>query len=287
MELDLFAREIIKEETIDPYGLLPSGDHSSLACIPANAENQARLRVKEEGLLAGMNPVKAIFHEVDPRLSIEDHLHDGNHLEPGDIAFSVYGKARSILTAERSVLNIMQRMSGVATVTDQYVRALEGTGVNILDTRKTIPGLRLLDKEAVRIGGGTNHRMGLYDMILLKDNHVDYAGGITQAIKATKTYLETKGFDLEIELEVRSFKELQEALEEGGIDRVMLDNFDPSDISEAVNMINGRFKIEVSGGITIDTIRKYAVKGVDFISVGAITHSARGLDMSLKADVER
>ncbi|PSR05623.1 MAG: nicotinate-nucleotide diphosphorylase (carboxylating) [Bacteroidetes bacterium SW_11_45_7] len=287
MDLEALAKYIIQEDTVDPKGYLPPGDHSSLACIPEDAINQARLRIKEAGFLAGTHAAKAIFNQVDPQLSITDHLADGTYVEPGDIAFTVSGKARSILTAERSVLNIMQRMSGIASVTAQYAQALEGTGVRVLDTRKTIPGLRMLDKEAVRIGGGTNHRLGLYDMILLKDNHVDYAGGIANAIRATKSYLDNKELDLEIELEVRSFIELQEALDEGGIHRVMLDNFDPSDIAEAVNMVNGRFTIEVSGGITLATIRSYALKGVDYISVGAITHSARGLDMSLKADVER
>lgn len=287
MDLEALARDIIQEDTVDPKGHLISGDHSSLACIPESANNQARLRIKEAGFVAGTHAAEAIFHEVDPDLAITNHLGDGTYVEPGDIAFTVSGKARSILTAERSVLNIMQRMSGIASVTAQYVKALEGTGVDVLDTRKTIPGLRLLDKEAVRIGGGTNHRLGLYDMVLLKDNHVDYAGGIANAISATKSYLEQKQLDLEIELEVRSFIELQQAIDEGGIHRVMLDNFDPSDIAEAVRMVNGRFTIEVSGGITLSTIRSYAVDGVDYISVGAITHSARGLDMSLKADVKR
>ena len=257
-------------------------DHTTLCCIPADEQGKSKLLVKEEGILAGVEIAKKVFAKFDPELKMEIFINDGTHVKPGDVAFIVPGKIQSLLQTERLMLNIMQRMSGIATVTNKYVKKLEGTNTRVLDTRKTTPGLRMLEKAAVKIGGGCNHRIGLFDMILLKDNHVDFAGGIEKAVTKAKEYCKEKGKDLKIELEVRNFDELDQALAVG-VDRVMLDNFSPADTRKAVEIIGGRVETESSGGITFDTLRDYAECGVDFISVGALTHSVKGLDMSFKA----
>lgn len=259
------------------------GDHTTLCCIPPEETGKSRLIIKEDGVLAGVDMAKRIFAYFDPSLKMEIFINDGTEVKKGDIAFTIEGKIQSILQTERLVLNVMQRMSGIATTTRHYVKALEGTHTRVLDTRKTTPGMRILEKEAVRIGGGVNHRIGLFDMILLKDNHVDFAGGIEQAITRAQDYLKEKGKNLKIEIEVRNFYELEEALRIGGIDRIMLDNFNTDDTREAVRRIAGRYETESSGGITFDTLRSYAECGVDYISVGALTHSVKSLDMSLKA----
>ena len=259
------------------------GDHTTLCCIPETEVGSSKLLIKEDGILAGVEVAIGVFNKLDSDLNIEVFKNDGAHVKMGDIAFTVNGKVQSILQAERIVLNIMQRMSGIATITNKYVKLLEGTSAKVLDTRKTTPGMRLLEKQAVKIGGGVNHRIGLFDMILLKDNHVDFAGGIQNAIKRAKQYLADNNKDLKIEIEVRSLDELKEALRVGGIDRIMLDNFSPQKTHEAVEIVNGKVELESSGGINIDTIREYALTGVDFISVGALTHSVMSLDMSLKA----
>jgi nicotinate-nucleotide pyrophosphorylase (carboxylating) len=259
------------------------GDHTTLCCIPPEARGKSRLIVKEDGVLAGMAMAQRIFRHFDPDLQMDVFIPDGTEVKKGDIAFTVEGKVQSILQTERLVLNVMQRMSGIATTTRRYVNALEGTNTRVLDTRKTTPGMRIMEKEAVRIGGGVNHRIGLFDMILLKDNHVDFAGGIEQAITRARNYLNEKGKVLKIEIEVRNFDELDEALRVGGMNRIMLDNFNTSDTREAVRRIDGRYETESSGGITFDSLRDYAECGVDYISVGALTHSVKSLDMSLKA----
>ncbi|MGI5974230.1 MAG: carboxylating nicotinate-nucleotide diphosphorylase [Paludibacter sp.] len=259
------------------------GDHTTLSSIPETAVGKSQLIIKEDGILAGVEIARRIFYAFDPELKMTVFIPDGSAVKVGDIAFVVEGKVHSLLQTERLMLNIMQRMSGVATRTHQYVKALEGTGTRVLDTRKTTPGLRLLEKEAVRIGGGVNHRIGLYDMILLKDNHVDFAGGIKNAIARAREYLQAKGKNLQIEIEVRNFDELSQVLEVGGVDRIMLDNFSPEDTRKAVEIIDGRYEIESSGGITLDNLRTYAECGVDYISVGALTHSVKSLDMSFKA----
>jgi len=259
------------------------GDHTTLCCIPEDAEGAQKLLVKEEGILAGVEVAKRIFRRFDLGLQVEQLLNDGDHVKPGDIAFIVRGSVRSLLQTERLMLNVMQRMSGIATVTARYMKELEGTGCKVLDTRKTTPGMRILEKEAVRIGGGMNHRIGLFDMILLKDNHVDFAGGIKAALDRSHAYLKEKGMNLKIEIEVRNFDELQQALDHGGADRIMLDNFSVADTRKAVEIINHRCEVESSGGITLATIRQYALCGVDFISVGALTHSVKSLDLSFKA----
>ena len=259
------------------------GDHTTLSSIPAEAQGKVQLIVKENGVLAGVEIAQHIFHAFDKDLQITVFIQDGAEVKVGDIAFTVEGKVQSLLQTERLVLNIMQRMSGIATTTRRYARKLEGTKTRVLDTRKTTPGMRMIEKEAVKIGGGVNHRIGLFDMILLKDNHVDFAGGISQAIKGAQQYCKEKGKDLKIEIEVRNFDELQEAIATGGIDRIMLDNFNTTDTRKAVEIINGRYETESSGGITFDTLRDYAECGVDYISVGALTHSVKSLDMSLKA----
>jgi nicotinate-nucleotide pyrophosphorylase (carboxylating) len=243
------------------------------------------LLIKEEGIFAGVEIAKQVFHRFDPTMEIEVYIEDGAHVKPGDIVMSVKGKEQSLLQTERLMLNILQRMSGIATMTHKYQQALidAGTKTRVLDTRKTTPGMRMLEKEAVKIGGGMNHRIGLFDMILLKDNHVDFAGGIANAIRRAQAYLKEKGKNLKIEIEVRSFDELNEALATGGIDRIMLDNFSPADTRRAVEIIGGRVEVESSGGITYDTLREYAECGVDVISVGALTHSVKSLDMSFKA----
>ena len=259
------------------------GDHTTLSSIPATAMGKQKLLIKEAGVLAGIEIAKGVFHRFDPELKVEVFIQDGSQVKPGDVAMIVTGKVQSLLQTERLMLNVMQRMSGIATMTRKYVNALQGTKTRVLDTRKTTPGLRMLEKAAVKIGGGVNHRIGLFDMILLKDNHVDFAGGITAAIEGAQKYCKEKGKDLKIELEVRNFEELLEALDHGGVDRIMLDNFTTEDTKKAVEMINGQCEIESSGGITFDTLRSYAECGVDFISVGALTHSVKGLDMSFKA----
>ena len=259
------------------------GDHTTLCCIPADEMGRSKLLVKEEGILAGVDVARRVFTAFDPSLEMEVFIEDGAHVKPGDVAFVVSGRVQSLLQTERIMLNIMQRMSGIATVTHEYMARLEGLHTRVLDTRKTTPGMRILEKEAVRIGGGVNHRIGLFDMILLKDNHVEIAGGIEAAITRCHRYLEEKGKNLKIEIEVRNLNELGEVLRVGGVDRIMLDNFTPELTREAVKLIAGRYETESSGGITIDTIRDYAECGVDFVSVGALTHSVKGLDMSFKA----
>lgn len=259
------------------------GDHTTLCCIPEDAMGKSHLLIKEDGILAGIEVAKEVFRRFDPEMQVEVLMQDGARVKKGDVAMIVTGRIRSLLQTERLMLNIMQRMSGIATMTDKYVRRLEGTRTRVLDTRKTTPGMRMLEKQAVKIGGGCNHRIGLFDMILLKDNHVDFAGGISNAINRCHDYLKAKGLDLKIEIEVRNFNELQQVLDCGGVDRIMLDNFSVTDTRKAVDIVAGRYEIESSGGITFDTIRDYAECGVDFISVGALTHSVKGLDMSFKA----
>lgn len=262
---------------------LGDGDHSALACIPADAMGSAKLLVKEPGILAGVELAERIFKAVDPRFELEVFLKDGATIAYGEVAFVVRGPSQKLLSAERLVLNFMQRLSGVATQTNQYVRAIEGTNAKVLDTRKTTPGLRYLEKWAVTMGGGYNHRIGLFDMIMLKDNHIDFAGGIAQAIDKTKDYLKRTGRDLKIEVETRNLDEVRQVLSIGGIHRIMLDNFTTAQTREAVALIDGKFEIESSGGITLESIRSYAECGVDYISVGALTHSVKSLDLSLKA----
>lgn len=259
------------------------GDHTTLSCIPATAMGKSKLLIKEEGVLAGIEVAKEIFNRFDPELKVEVFINDGAEVKLGDVAMIVSGKVQSLLQTERLMLNVMQRMSGIATTTRKYVKRLEGTKTRVLDTRKTTPGMRMLEKEAVKIGGGVNHRIGLFDMILLKDNHVDFAGGIDKAVNRAKEYCKEKGKDLKIEIEVRNFDEINQVLALGGVDRIMLDNFNIENTCKAVELIGGRFEIESSGGITFDTLRDYAECGVDFISVGALTHSVKGLDMSFKA----
>ena len=277
-----------KDELIDDLLTLAfaedvgDGDHTTLSTIPADERGVQRLIVKEEGILAGVEIARKVFEKFDPELKMTVYINDGTHVKPGDIAFEVEGSVRSLLQTERVMLNIMQRMSGIATQTAKYQQRLEGLKTKVLDTRKTTPGMRMLEKEAVRIGGGCNHRIGLFDMILIKDNHVDFAGGIKQAVEASRKYCAEKGKDLKIEVEVRNEDEIRQALAEN-VDRIMLDNFTPERTRKAVELINGQTEIESSGGITLDTLRDYGECGVDFISVGALTHSVKGLDMSFKA----
>lgn len=259
------------------------GDHTTLCCIPEDAMGKSHLLIKEDGILAGVEVAKRVFAKFDPTMQVEVLINDGTPVKKGDIAMVVTAKVRSLLQTERLMLNIMQRMSSIATMTNKYVERLKGTKTHVLDTRKTTPGLRMLEKQAVKIGGGMNHRIGLFDMILLKDNHIDFCGGITNAITRCHEYLKEKGLDLKIEIEVRNFDELAEAMNCGGINRIMLDNFSVADTKKAVDIVGGKFETESSGGITFDTIRDYAECGVDFISVGALTHSVKGLDMSFKA----
>ena len=259
------------------------GDHTSLSTIPQGQQGRAKLLVKDTGILAGVLVALEIFKIVDPALTIEVLIHDGEPVSPGDIAFYVDGSVHSILIAERLVLNTMQRMSGIATTTNKVVKLLEGTKTKVLDTRKTTPGMRYLEKLAVKIGGGVNHRFGLYDMILIKDNHVDYAGGTAKAIEAAKSYLKTQNLDIPIEIEVRNIAEITEVLKSSGVDRILLDNFTFEKLKEAVTLINKRFITEASGGITEDNVLEYAQCGVDYVSMGALTHSVKSLDMSLKA----
>lgn len=260
------------------------GDHTTLCCIPEDEMGKSHLLVKEEGILAGVDIALKVFKKFDPELKVKVFINDGAHVKPGDIAFEVEGRVRSLLQTERLMLNIMQRMSGIATTTAKYMAELKGLKTKVLDTRKTTPGMRMLEKEAVKIGGGMNHRIGLFDMILLKDNHVDFAGGIKNAITKAQQYIvDNKKDGMKIEIEVRNFDELQQVLEIGGVDRIMLDNFSIENTKKAVEMIGGRFETESSGGITFSTLRAYGECGVDYISVGALTHSVKGLDMSFKA----
>ncbi len=259
------------------------GDHTTLSCIPDDAMGKSKLLIKEEGILAGVEMAKEIFNHFDPEMKVDVFIQDGAHVLPGDVVMIVEGKVQSLLQTERLMLNMMQRMSGIATNTNRYVQELAGTKTQVLDTRKTAPGLRVIEKEAVRIGGGVNHRIGLFDMILLKDNHIDFAGGIEQAIQRAQEYCKAHHKDLKIEIEVRDFEELNQVLKMGGVNRILLDNFTPNNTRKAVELIAGRFETESSGGITFETLRSYAECGVDYISVGALTHSVKGLDMSFKA----
>ncbi len=280
LSVDQLEEKLIELAFAEDIG---DGDHTTLCCIPEDAMGKSHLLVKEDGIIAGIELAKKVFDKFDPTMKMEVFIEDGTPVKKGDIAFEVTGKIRSLLQTERLMLNIMQRMSGIATMTHKYVERVAGTNCHILDTRKTTPGLRMIEKQAVKIGGGMNHRIGLFDMILLKDNHVDFAGGIENAIDRCHAYLKEKGLDLKIEIEVRNFDELDRVLKKGGVDRVMLDNFSVPDTKKAVDIINHRLEVESSGGITYDTIRDYAEQGVDFISVGALTHSVKGLDMSFKA----
>jgi len=275
-----FVDELIELAIKEDLG---DGDHTSLCCIPAEEQGRMRLLCKQEGVIAGIEIAEIVLHRLDPEMQFEQLLEDGTRVKPGDVAFYVSGRLRSLLQAERILLNIMQRMSGVATQTAFYVKHLEGLHTKVLDTRKTTPGMRVLDKMAVKIGGGENHRIGLFDMILLKDNHIDFAGGIRQAVEGAKKYLAERGKNIPIECEVRSLEDIDEVFAAGGVDRIMFDNFTPEMTRQAVEKVAGRCQTESSGGITLETMRDYAACGVDFISVGALTHQIRSLDMSLKA----
>lgn len=277
-EIEKIIKNAIEED-------LGDGDHTSLACIPADAQGKAKLLVKEKGIIAGIELAKVVFHQIDKNLNIEQLLVDGAEVVPGDVAFYVTGSSRSILSAERIVLNFMQRMSGIATSTFQMVEIMDSSTCKLLDTRKTTPGVRVIEKWAVRIGGGENHRMGLYDMIMLKDNHIDFAGGIEKAILRTHDYLKQTGKNLKIEIEARSIKDVEEILRVGGVDRIMLDNFSPELMKTAVDLIAGRFETEASGMINHSTIKLYANTGVDYISSGSLTHQIKSLDLSLKSVV--
>lgn len=279
-EYKTFVEELIELAIREDIG---DGDHTSLASVPESTRGRMRLLVKQPGILAGVEIAEMVFRRLDSDVIFEKVLEDGTHVNPGDVAFYVEGKERTMLQAERIVLNIMQRMTGVATQTAKYVERIAGTGCRVLDTRKTTPGMRVLDKMAVKIGGGENHRIGLFDMILLKDNHIDFCGGVGKAIRQVHAYLAEKGKKLPIEVEVRTMEDIDEALSVGGIDRIMLDNFSVEQTRQAVAKIAGRVEIESSGGITFDTIRDYAECGVDFISVGALTHQIKSVDLSLKA----
>jgi len=276
MNIDDFIRLALEED-------LGDGDHTSLSTIPKGKTGTAELLAKQEGILAGVEVAKKVFQAVDPNTRLEVFIKDGTAIKPGDVVFRVSGKAGSLLSAERLALNFMQRMSGIATYTHSLCTLLDGLHTKLLDTRKTTPNFRYFEKEAVRIGGGVNHRMGLYDMIMIKDNHVDFAGGIGAAIKATRKYLQEKNKNMKIEIEVRNMKELREVMETRGVDRIMLDNFSIAKMKEAVEIVAGKYETEASGMITEATIRKVAETGVDFISVGALTHQVKSLDLSLKA----
>ena len=271
--------EIVKRTLIEDIG---SGDHSSLACINKSILGKMKLLVKEDGVLAGISVAKEVIHQVDPAIKMTQFFNDGDLIKVGDVVFELQGPAQSMLTAERSLLNFMQRMSGIATNTRKYVDAVKGTNTKILDTRKTTPGLRVFEKYAVTVGGAVNHRFGLFDMIMLKDNHIDFAGGIEKAIDTTHEYLKNKNLDLKIEIETRNLDEVKRVVEHGGVNRIMLDNFSPELIQDALKMINGKYETEASGGITLENIKGYALSGVDFISVGALTHHIKSLDLSLK-----
>jgi len=275
-EIDIIIANAIREDVGD-------GDHSSLACIPEDARGSAKLLVKDEGIIAGVDFARQVFEFVDPGLELEIKIEDGNPVKYGDVCFYVSGLSQSILKSERLVLNAMQRMSAIATKTNEYVKLLEGTNTKILDTRKTTPGIRALEKWAVKIGGGENHRFALYDMVMLKDNHIDFCGGITKAIEKTKRYLKERQLDLKIIVEARNLDEIEEILQNEGVYRILIDNFNYEDTERAVKLINGKCLTESSGGITLETARKYAECGVDFISSGALTHSVHNMDLSLKA----
>ena len=279
------SREELIEDLLDLAFAedLGDGDHTTLSTIPADAMGRSRLIIKEDGILAGVEIAEKVLHKVDPTIKMNIMIGDGAEVKKGDIAFTAEGPVRSLLIAERTMLNIMQRMSGVATMTKRYQDELKGLHTKVLDTRKTTPGMRMLEKEAVKMGGGTNHRIGLFDMILIKDNHIDFAGGIEKAIQRADEYCKENGKDLKIEVEVRSLDDIKRVLAHGGVDRVMFDNFTPELTKEAVKLVDGRFETESSGGITLENLRKYGEAGVDFISVGALTHSVKGLDMSFKA----
>ncbi len=278
LDLDFIIKKALEED-------IKEGDHTTLSIIPENATGSARLLVKDTGIMAGIDVAKRVYEIFDPGLEMKIFINDGEQIKNGDIAFEIIGSARSILQTERLVLNILQRMSGIATQTRKYVNAIQGTKAVVLDTRKTSPCLRLLEKMAVRIGGGQNHRFGLYDMIMIKDNHIDFAGSIEEAIDRVHNYLQQKGLDLKIEIEVRNFDELDRVIKKGGVHRIMLDNFTPEQTEQAVKIINGRYEVESSGGITLENIRHYAQAGVDYISVGALTHQIKSLDMSLKKNI--
>lgn len=280
MEVNELTDRLIELAFAEDIG---DGDHTTLCSIPDSAMGKARLLIKEEGVLAGVEVAETVFNKFDPQLHMDIFIRDGSVVKLGDVAFTVEGKVRSLLQTERLVLNLMQRMSGIATTTRKYVNLLHGTKARVLDTRKTTPGMRMLEKQAVKIGGGENHRIGLFDMILLKDNHIDFAGGIENAITRAQAYLKEKNKKLKIEVEVRNLDELHKALAIGGVDRIMLDNFSIENTREAVKIVDGRVEIESSGGITEKTIRSFAECGVDYISVGTLTHSVKSLDMSLKA----
>lgn len=262
---------------------LGDGDHTTLSTIPADAVGKSRLIIKEDGILSGVNIAKMVLDKTDPSIKLEVMIEDGTEVKKGDVAFIAEGPVRSLLIAERTMLNIMQRMSGVATMARKYQNELQGLHTRVLDTRKTTPGMRMLEKEAVKTGGGTNHRIGLFDMILIKDNHIDFAGGLEKAIDRAREYCRSNGKDLKIEVEVRSLDDIRRVIEHGGVDRIMFDNFTPELTREAVELVGGRFETESSGGITLENLRQYGEAGVDFISVGALTHSVKGLDMSFKA----
>lgn len=275
-----FILKAIKTAFTEDIG---DGDHSSLACVPSSAIGRAKLLVKDDGVLAGVEVAKLIFEHYDSKMKFNQFMNDGDVIKVGDIVFEIKGASQSILACERLALNIMQRMSGIATKTAKVVSIIKGTETKLLDTRKTTPNFRIFEKEAVRIGGAHNHRFALYDMIMLKDNHIDYAGGIAQALTKTNNYLKSVKKDLKIEIEVRDFNELGQALKHGGFDRIMLDNFTPKNLSKALEIIDNKFETEASGGITESTIRGYADTGVDYISMGALTHQINSLDLSLKA----
>lgn len=278
-ELDQFITLALHED-------IRTGDYSSLASIDANASGKAKLLVKDEGILCGIDVAKAIIQKVDSNLEMEQLLNEGDTIKYGDIAFYLHGNAIAILSAERLILNCMQRMSGIATQTKKYADAIAHTACKVIDTRKTTPNMRFLEKYAVTVGGGANHRFGLYDMVMLKDNHIDFCGGITKAIQKTRDYLATNNLNLKIEVETRNLKDVEEVLQCGGVNRIMLDNYTPQLCVEAVKLINNQYETEASGGITLDTIASYAETGVNFISVGALTHSVRSLDLSLKATIK-
>jgi nicotinate-nucleotide pyrophosphorylase (carboxylating) len=281
-EIEQQVESAIREDITDPCGIIPSGDHSALACLPERRDGSARLLVKGDGILAGVAVAEIVCQKVDPSLRMEILLDDGAIVHRGDVAFLVHGDERSILQAERLILNYMQRMSGIATLTRRYVDTIAGTRSKVLDTRKTTPGLRAIEKWAVRTGGGHNHRFGLYDMIMLKDNHIDYCGGITQAVLAVKKYQAERGLNLRVEVETRTLDDVREALEVGHVDRIMFDNYTVEQVAAGLALVDGRYETEVSGGITLDTIRAYAETGPDYISVGTLTHSSMSLDLSLK-----
>jgi nicotinate-nucleotide pyrophosphorylase (carboxylating) len=280
MNSEQYIKDFIKLALAEDVG---DGDHTSMSCIPENQLGKAHLLVKQNGILAGVEIAKRIYKEFDPELEIKTFIHDGSPIKIGNVVFEITGRELSILQTERIVLNFMQRMSGIATQTYEYVKLVDGLKTKILDTRKTTPGMRLFEKMAVKLGGGENHRMGLYDMIMIKDNHIDFAGGVKQAILRAQTYLKDKNKNLKIEVEARSFDEIREIMEVGGIHRIMIDNFSIEDTKKAITQIGGKYETESSGGITKETLRAYAECGVDYISVGALTHQIKSLDLSLKA----